>query len=226
MLPLGGLPALHGALLEAAAAGADEVVVVIAPGKDDLRRWLADRSVLVAEQPDPIGTMDAVERGRARLSGGRVAVVYPDMLHLPDQRGLQQVARAAAAHDVDGTWYALVRRTPERAARMGRSARVETLPLGDGRHRVTAVHGTLAHEPGALHTVLLELRCPREEALLAARRADGDGALLPVLKQLAEEGLLFGLEPTGDVLDAGIPSGYTDASERFERGRARWRVDS
>jgi hypothetical protein len=109
---------------------------------------------------------------------------------------------------------------------MGRSARVETLPLGDGRHRVTAVHGTLAPEPGALHTVLLELRCPREEALLAARRADGDGALLPVLKQLAEEGLLFGLEPTGDVLDAGIPAGYTDASERFERGRARWRADS
>jgi CTP:molybdopterin cytidylyltransferase MocA len=218
MLPLGGLPALQGALLEAEAAGASQVIVVIGPGKTDLRRWLAGRRVLVTEQPEPVGTLDAVDRGRALLDCDRVAVVYPDMLHLPDQRGLVQVARAA--RDVPGTWYALVRRTPEVARRMGRNARVETEPMGGGRHRITAVHGGGVDEP-ALHTVLLELRCDREEELLAARRDEGDRALRPVLAQLADEGLLFGLE-LDSVLDVGVPAGYIDAVERFESG-ARWR---
>jgi len=222
MLPLGGRPALEGALLEAEAAGAAETVVVVAPGKEDLRRRLVGRGVRVVEQPAPVGTLDAVARGRAAIACDRVAVLYPDMLHLPDQTGLRRVAEAAGTSEA--TWYALVRRTPERAARMGRSARVDTEPRGGGRHRILAVHADPGDRPGALHTVLVELRGPREEALLADRRGAGDAALLPVLRRLAEEGLLFGLELPGDVLDVGIPAGYLDGVDRFDRGRARWRA--
>ncbi|GEM_PF-2396472 len=220
MLALGGRPILEGALLEAEAAGADAVAVVTAPGKTDLRRLLEGRDVVIVEQPEPVGTMDAVARGRGALGVDRVAVVYPDMLHLPDQRGLARLVRAADG--TGGTWYGLVRRTPERAARMGRSARVETTPLGDGLHRVTAVYATPG-PPGALHTVLAELRCAREEELLLARRREGDAGLLPVLARLAAEGLLYGAE-LHDVLDAGIPAGYLDAKARFDEGRARWRT--
>ena len=107
MLPLGGLPLIHHAMAEAAAAGFDRAVIVLSPGKEAIRRYFEpDRAVqallegrghraeldrlravetLAASlrlsflvQPSPLGLGDAVLRCRAQAGSEAPAVLLPD----------------------------------------------------------------------------------------------------------------------------------------------------
>ncbi len=218
LLPVGGVPLIHGALLEVAAAGGSATVVV-SPGKEALRAWVATRAphTTFAQQTHPRGTLDAVECGRGGAT--TYAVLYPDIIHLPDQTALSALMAAHATRP-EATWFALVRRTPENTHRLGASACVEVAPLGGGRHRITAVGAG----EGAWHTTFAEIRGPAHQALLDAGPLD-DTRVLPVLASLAERGLLYGLEVPGGFLDLGIRAGFDDAIQRFAAGGARWRED-
>ncbi len=130
--------------------------------------------------------------------------------------------RLAAAEGAEGTWYGLVRRTEERAARMGRTAQVDVTPRPGG-FALTAVGACSEVPDGQLHTTFAELRCAEHEAMLGGDRPD-DSQTLPALQELARRGLLFGVELSGDVLDAGVPAGYDDARARFDAGAASWRA--
>ncbi len=222
MLPLGQRPLIDGALLEAEAADLRPVVVV-APRKQDLVSHLRGRALL-AEQSEPAGAMDAVWRGRQALGGGPVAVLYPDYVHLPDQRALSAIA--AAWRQTRGCVYGLLR-PGEDAHLFGRTVRVEASPHAPGVHRITAVHGACAPAPGALHTTFAEVRDADFDRACAEVYGEGrreDAGLLTVLELLCRWGRLFAAEIEGQLLDTGTLPGYEAALARFDAG-ATWRAD-
>ena len=219
MLPLGGRPMIWGALSECVAADVSEIAVVVRADKADLLAWLQaapdlGRPVTIVVQPVPVGVLDALERGRRALGAERFAVVQPDWLHLPDQTGLASLIDAA--DQAPGACFGLVRPTE----RMGRTARVDGAAPDCGRRRIEAVGPDAS---GPLHTGFGEVH----DALWSEGLADGppdDSRVLERLRDWAGRGLLHGLEIPGEVLDLGVPAGYQDAAERFDSGRAQWRL--
>ncbi len=255
LLPLGLYPALAATLIEAAGAGLRDVVVVVSPGKDAIRRafdpdtWaqalrdlpaavalrqLLERANLrFATQTEPRGALDAIACGRALLpDDDAYAVLYPDYVHLPDQRGLAFVLAAHAERG--GTTFGLY--LPEaRAAVDGRfGATVRVLPAPDATLApglatplVRALAPTARPLPGELRTMFAVVQDRRFDERLAAASFGGapeDDALLPLLDALAREGELFGTLLPGEVLDLGVGPGYLEAARRFAAGEARLRL--
>jgi len=221
---LGGEPVLLASLLEAAAVEAPAVVLVTSPAKPEIRATaerLLDRpalrrlSVTFVEQPTPAGVFDAVARAAAVLGADRMAVVFPDFVHLPDQTGLARVLAVANALPRSVSCYGVFRKTADHAARMGGSATVE---LG-ARGRITEVLDAPL-QPDSWHTGLVELRGTAFVRQVAGR---SDVDVLEVLRRLARERRLYGVPLEGNLLDVGVPAGWRDAVARFDRGEATWR---
>ena len=222
LMPLGPWPALQGALLEAEAAGVDELAVVISPRHPSVGEWAQAHapeglSVYLVEQPEPLGVMDAVERARSTLGWGRFGVLYPDLIHRAGQRGLGMINRAQRGA---GTAFGLVQITETSRQRLGRTAQVEIEPLEDGTVVIRKLRAAPL-TPGSWHTTLAEVRGPRHQALIEAGPIE-DRRTLDILQTLADEGLLTGVD-VGDVLDLGIPAGYLDATTRLQAGTFTWR---
>lgn len=239
LLPLGGHPALAATLLEAAAAHVFELAVVVSPKKEGVRRFLegfafARRFQLhIVEQPEPAGVLDAVERGLKALGAApdAAAVLFPDLVHLPDQTAL---ARLVAAHaQVDKALFGLRfaapgdLATPTAAVRLAEDLDPHAAPpdrplrIAEVR-RATGAAGELLTTFGQIQTAAMgqaiEACCRRPgEALL------DDGGLLVALNRLAAAGELYGLLLPGAVLDLGTLPGYLDASRRFLSGAAHLR---
>ncbi len=231
MVRLAEEPAIAGALREVLAAGLQRVVVVVDPQKRDLCDWLAQLNVggvdlHIATQPEPLGVLDAVARGRALVPADRQVVLFPDHVQLPDQTGLRRVRAAIESEcaPAEATWYGLIRMDGRRSQLLGPTARVETTALGGGRHRIHGLGPARPAVVGALHTFLLEAPGAAQLELLP----DGctDERLLPALVELARGGLLYGCEIGDDGLDLGWPAGLQDARDRFARGRAVWRQEA
>ena len=228
LLPVGGRPMIWGALSECRAAGVPEVAVVLRPDKAALRAWIEalvdfGPTVRVVEQPEPVGVLDAIDRGRRALGADRVVGVQPDWVHLPDQSGLRQLLEAAQT--AEGSWFGLFSRTPERAARMGVTGRVElsgeATAAGARRHRIAKLLPGAADSVGALHTGFGEVHGPPWiEAV--ARGPLADRRTLELLNGLAADGLLHGVEIDGQLLDLGVAPGYADAKRRFGVGAGTW----
>ncbi len=232
LLPLGGRPALWGALLEAAAAGVGRAVVVVSPAKASLRAWVeAERGrwpleIAVAEQAAPLGALDAVEAGRRLLDGGPFAVLYPDLVSLPSQRGLAALLagwRASGAEAAIGVYRV---GSVEEASRRGASARVRWrggAPAREGEAAALAGLEAAPLAPGAWHTTLAEVRGASFDAALHEVPGEGDGRVLGAWCGLGAAGLAAGVALPGVVLDLGVLAGYDDAVGRFERGVGAWR---
>jgi UTP-glucose-1-phosphate uridylyltransferase len=221
MIDVGGRPLVDGARLEAQAAGL-EPVFVTADRKRNLNRWLHARGLRTVEQPAPRGSLDAVERGGAALPDGAYAVLYPDYIQLPEQRGLAALVQGWAAMGGDSA-YGLVRGNADRAARLGRTVRVETVEWGGGRHRITRVLPAARPEPGTLHCTFAEIRGPAFQAAVA--NAGDDAALLPALERLVAAEDLFGVELPGEILDLGRMEGVRHARAAFAAARGGWREE-
>lgn len=248
LLPLGRHPALCATLLEAQAAGITDLYLVLAPGKDGLRRFLdpdawgahaplealqplrrllAGLRIHFVEQPGPLGALDAIERG-LRLSGWPAAVLFPDLVQLPEQRALATLlaAHAACGEAIFGLYY------PD-AVRHGPSVRVEL--DGGGRPAPTEIAvprriaGVLPPRPGEaeLRTTFGFVHTERmQEALDHVARVNGrldDGRYPGALDRLARAGGLYGVLLDGEIVDLGVVPGYLDAARRFAAGEARLR---
>lgn len=253
LLPLGLHPAFFATLLEA--ADLEHLIVTMSPGKDDLARLLRPETwgpagdapaldglrallgrlqVRLCEQPRPDGVLDAIDRGLALAPGERAwAILYPDLVHLPDQRGLRtlQAAHAACGRAVYGLYEA-----GSNGGRHGPSARVRVAgPRPDGpllpgevcRIERVAPAGAPG-EPGLRTTFgTIHTRELSEVLDRAARPAPGlplsDGMLIEALNALCAQGGLYGVMMPGEVVDLGHPAGYLDAARRFAGGEARLR---
>ena len=211
LLTLGGQPVLHGAGLELEAAGITDAVVVTSPSKPGIDAWARAHDLRTVVQPAPLGVFDAV--ARARIEAPRFVVLFPDFVHLPDQTALRTLLVAAEAVPAEASVYGIVRRAAAHAVRMGPAAHVSG--VGDGLVQIARVGPA---QPTGLHTTFAELRGTAH----SRRLAGGDDGITDLLQGLADDGLLYGVELPGTILDIGIPAGYADAAQRFAHG-ARWR---
>lgn len=250
LLPLGSHPALVATLLEAQAAGIRELAIVSSPRKEGLPRFLdgfplcRDFDVRIIEQPSPAGVLDAVERGLAvSFSSAQaepqtaVAVLFPDLVHLPDQTAL---SRLVSAHALCGAALFGLREAapgslcaPTAAVRLFEPLTPSQIAEArkTGRPLRLAAVGRASGAAGELLTTFGQLHTPQLNAAIEAHCRPGgdpsrpldDGKLLAALADLASQGGLYGALLDGEILDVGTLPGYLDAAGRFLRGAARLR---
>lgn len=80
LLPLGGRPAIYLAMEEAIAAGIEQVILIIRPGKEALLNAVSGMGLKVTPlyQKSRKGEMDAVALAEPLVAGHPVAILYPD----------------------------------------------------------------------------------------------------------------------------------------------------
>jgi len=166
MLPIGGLPMIHYAVEEAAAAGIEEIVVVIAPGKDIIRRYFtepADPRGLpkgagaAVDGIDPEARLAALQQrvsfsfvvqdppdglGGAILQARSVVRQRPFALLLPDYVwwGANPIHALRTAFEAEPTHLQGLMTLEGRHAHLfGNNGGVELEPLNGERYRVRAL---------------------------------------------------------------------------------------
>lgn len=200
-----------------------------------LAQLLTGMTVRLVEQAQPLGVLDAVSRGLA-LTGMPCAVVFPDLIHLPDQTAL---ARLFAAHAACGQ-AVIGLRAPDPKSPTGNTAAVTLGPEYasiSARQRAEATGtplpiwgvGPARGTPGELLTTFGQIHTRAMDDAIAAccrPRPDvplADGGLVHALNRMAQNGQLYGVLLPGEVVDVGSLAGYLDASGRFLSRRATFR---
>lgn len=264
LLPLGSYPALTACLLELAAADLVDLVLVSSPQKPGLRRFCdsldrwADSTdtassptaalaalwhrlrVRVVDQPRPLGVLDAVEWGLRALavvpgaSQAAVAVLFPDLLHLPDQTALSHLC---SAHRQTGrAVFGLRRAQPDDRPGSTLAVRLAApfcdLPTADlplsTPLPIVALQPASGH-PQELLTTFGQVQTPAWNQALDRHCRDADtgtlqdAGFLSALNALASEAGLFGILIPGQILDLGTLSGYAAAVQRFSVASSRLR---
>jgi UTP--glucose-1-phosphate uridylyltransferase len=234
MLPVAGVPLVEHAARECAASGVDELLVIVAPGKEAIAAHLAPlagapgmpRRISFLEQRRARGLADAIRLGRAFAGDAPVAVALPDNLFVGDAPGVAQVAELFA--QTGRHVVAVVEITREEAARRGPTAVMPGTRDGD-RFDIAHIpdkgtHGATFDTGGAsaAHTGVgrYVFRPDVFDAIDAVERTIAPSQELddvPVLQHLLAHGQLVGRRMRGRFLDAGLPDGYAEARAHLER---------
>jgi UTP-glucose-1-phosphate uridylyltransferase len=262
LLPLGRYPALVATLLEASAAAIEELVIVGSPQKPGLHRFIdslchpsvsapslvptelralvAGRRLTVVEQPAPVGALDAVERGLLALTatGHRdqaVAVLFPDLVQLPDQTALVRLVAgyAECRQALFGLRRAVENEPPTSTVAVQLEAKLSEGELDSALRRGQPLRivalGPARGVAGELLTTFGQIQSPAMSAAIEAhcRRQPGapleDRYLAAALASLATSGGLYGVLIPGEIIDLGSLPSYLAASRRFLDGGAKLR---
>jgi UTP-glucose-1-phosphate uridylyltransferase len=217
---------------ECAASGIDEVLIVSAPGKDELERAVTGvagkpgmpRRVEVRIQHSPRGLADAIRYGREFAGNSPLAVALPDNLFISDVPAMAQLIET---HRTTGkSVVAIVELTAANRDLYGPTAVypgyargsefvIERIP-GKGPRSATfdPVGATSAFTGVGRYVFRADVFAAIDE--VEATLADGaELDDVPVMQMLLERKTLTGALIRGDFLDLGIPSGYLQADERF-----------
>jgi UTP--glucose-1-phosphate uridylyltransferase len=235
-------PGLHAlaAALDAlpAARGFDAPISPSDPSPQTLalaRLW-RKLKVRIVDQPSPLGVLDAVERGVLAAGGDTtsVAVLFPDLLHLPDQTALCHVA--LAHRQTGAAVFGLRRAQPEDppgstlAVRLGGPcAAILSRDLPGSVPLPIVELGPASGLADELVTTFGQVQTPAWSAALDRHcRRDGSGPLsdagfLAALNDLAGRGGLYGTLLPGELVDLGTRAGYRGAVRRFSVATARLR---
>jgi UTP--glucose-1-phosphate uridylyltransferase len=231
LLPLGGVPLVLRVMQECAASGIDEVLIVSAPGKDDLVRVVRDaaghtgmpRTVEVVIQNDPHGLADAIRLGRDFAGGDPLAVALPDNLFVAD---IPALAQLIAVHCVTAkNIVAIVEVAASERDRFGPTAIypgrvdgdeyvIERIPDKGPSGSTFNTDGKPSAFTGVGRYVLVpsvfDVIDEVEGGLGAGKELDD----VPVMQRLLAAGQLTGCLIRGELLDVGIPAGFEGASRR------------
>lgn len=247
LLPLGRHPAFAATLLEAKAADIRELCIISSAKKPGLERFFAtydlvrDFDVRLVPQPTPAGVLDAVARGLVSVSAktsdaSAIAVLFPDLIHLPDQTAL---GRLVAAHErcnaaVFGLRIAQPKSLLGPSAAVQLDEKLDDAQIEEARQsgrplrirRVGPSRGT----PGEILTTFGQIHTPDLGVAIDAHCRQGgtsshldDAHFLTALDALAKRGGLYGVLLPGEVIDVGTMDGYLDASARFLSGAVQLR---
>ena len=230
LLPLRGEPLLVHVLRECAASGADECLIVSAPGKDEIAHVAASvqgteqmpSRIVVVEQSEPRGLADAIRLGRNFADGEPVGVALPDNIFVSRVPALAQVA--AAYESAGKSAVAIIEISATESQSSGATPAYVGTRNGDLFH-IAAIPGKGAHSAtfdtsGASAAVTGVGRYVFDDEVFsyidAAERGLAAGVELddiPVLQCLLADGRLIGRMIEGHFFDVGLPSGYAQAVE-------------
>lgn len=237
LLPIAGVPLVLRVMEECAASGARDVLIVSAPGKDDLNETVRaaagapgmPENVQVVTQEGPRGLADAIRLGRDFWGNDTFGVALPDNLFLGDEPALAQLFRV---HERTGkNVVAIVELTVADRARYGPTAIysgrlngdeyvIESIPDKGPRDTTFNLKGAASAFTGVGRFVFLPevfAAIDEVEASLPSGKELDD---IPVMQLLLRRGRLTGCRIRGDFLDVGLPTGYREAAERLDRGKS------
>ena len=241
LLPVLDRPVIQWAVEEAVASGIDEVILVLAEGKDavadhlrpdpELERILAGRgkqreleavrrasnlaTITVVRQPEPRGLGDAVRCAEPAISGDWFVCMLPDDLSVARPPVMQQLVDA---HRDLGTTILALARKPGEISRYGCADVAET------RGRLHRIRG-LVEKPRpeeAKSDLALMGRYVLPAAIFPALRETKPGAigeiqLTDALVAMLNDREIWGLEFAGELADVGTPAGWLATNVRLGR---------
>ena len=207
MLPVGSRPALELIVEEARQAGADEVVIVVSPGKELICEYFRDvPGVTFAMQEKQRGLGHAVLQAASAVAGeDRVLVLLGDAL-VAGGNAASELAAVSAAHG--GASVVGLERVPrERVSRYGivrtegdRIVDMVEKPSPEEAPSDLAIAGRYI-----LDTAVFEL------LVTQAPGKGGEIQLTDAIRRLAAEKPVYGCVYSGRRQDIGSPAGYLAA---------------
>lgn len=240
LLPVLDRPVIQWAVEEAVASGADEIVLVLAEGKEalaahlrpdlPLERLLEERGklaeleavrkagnlcrVTVARQTAPRGLGDAVLCAADAVGDRTFLCMLPDDLSVADPPLLRQLWEA---HEQLGTSILALMRVPgDQISRYG------CAEIGELRGKLHRVQGLVEKpRPGEAKSDLAVMgRYVLTPAIFPAIRDTRPGALGEIqltdaIGKLLGSGEVWGLEFEGELLDVGTPAGWLATNLRL-----------
>jgi UTP--glucose-1-phosphate uridylyltransferase len=242
LLPVLDRPVIQWAVEEAVASGADEIVLVLAEGKEalaahlrpdlPLERLLAERGklaeleavrkagnlcrVTVARQTAPRGLGDAVLCAADAVGNRTFLCMLPDDLSVADPPLLRQLWDA---HEQLGTSILALMRVPgDQISRYG------CAEIGESRGKLHRVQGLVEKpRPGEAKSDLAVMgRYVLTPAIFPAIRDTQPGALGEIqltdaIGKLLGSGEVWGVEFEGELLDVGTPAGWLATNLRLAK---------
>lgn len=233
MMAVAGVPAVEWVARECATSGIEELLVVIAPGKEAISEHLAPLAgrggmpvrIEFAMQPNARGLADAMRLGREFAAGDPFAIALPDNLFVGAAPGVAQVAESFGK--TGQNTVAVVEILAEEAARRGPTAVLSGELIGD-EYRIGHIPGKgeraarfdTGGRPSAFTNVGRYVFGPELfQAIDEIERELPAGAELddvPVLQRLLSENRLVGRRMLGRFLDLGLPEGHAEADQFLE----------
>jgi UTP--glucose-1-phosphate uridylyltransferase len=234
LIPVAGEPALGHVARECAASGVRELLVVIAPGKDEIVEFLQPLAgspamperIAFVVQPVARGLADAIRLGREFAAGGPLAVALPDNLFVGDAPGLAQVIETYEGMRTNVV--AMVEIFAEDAERRGPTSIFPGTLDGDVYH-ITRIPGkgerSARFDTGGAPSAFTGVgrfifESDAFDAIDAVERSLPEDAELddvPVMQQLLGTERLVGRRMRGRFLDLGLPEGYREANQALAR---------
>ena len=248
LLPVLDRPVIQWAVEEAVASGADEIVLVLAEGKEalaahlrpdpSLERLLEERGklaeleavrhagnlckVTVVRQASPRGLGDAVLCAAEAVGDRTFLCMLPDDLSVAQPPVLRQLWDA---HEELGTAIlALMRVAGDEISRYG------CAEIAESRGKLHRVKGVVEKPPAAEATSDLAVmgRYVLSPAIFPAIRETKPGALGEIqltdaITRMLQGGDIWGVEFDGELLDVGTPAGWLATNMRLAREHPEFR---
>ena len=229
LIDVAGKPLLAHVLRECSASGVTDILIVTAPGKEEIEQVVAPLAgepgmphrLAFTIQHEARGLADAIRLGREFARGEALGVALPDNLFVDGPPALGQVIETHAA--TGKSVVAIVEIAVGDADRRGATAVYDGAPGSDGEYRIrhipdkgvrTATFDT-AGAASAYTGVGRYVFTPDAVAMIdeVERDLPNDHELddVPVMQRLLSLDRLTGRLIGGRFLDVGLPAGYLES---------------
>jgi UTP--glucose-1-phosphate uridylyltransferase len=159
LLPVREKPAIQYAIDEGIAAGITDIIIVLSPEKEQIRRYLKEPEYAcelfpakaddiasslnrcrfsLVYQESPTGEVNAIRLAEPLIGDAPFAIIYPDDIHYPFATALPALARAFTQTGQD--IIALSPVTRDSAHATGNTGRVSLSALGKNIYEITKFH--------------------------------------------------------------------------------------
>ena len=234
LIDVAGVPVVERVARECAASGITDLMVVIAPGKEEIRErleWMAGTHgmparISFAVQREARGLADAIRLGRDFAGEGAIAVALPDNLFVSDTPALRQVMNVATREGKSAV--AIVAIGADEAAKRGATSifsgevigdefRITHIPDKGAKSSTFETRGAKVAHTGVGRYAFGHRLWRAIEEVEAAIKPGAELDDVPVMQLLLNRSLLTGCLIRGQFLDVGLPSGYEEAVSLLAR---------
>ncbi len=235
LLPLGTKPMIQYTVEEGLSADIRNIIIIIHPRKEAIRRYFEDRQFSHGKYPEAGGDLDrireacsltflyqrerrgesdAISYARDVVNGHALAIMYPDNIYLPAPGALKLLK--SVFHEYGEDVAALLEVRDDYAYGFSNAGRVDVTPVRDDVYRIERFHDKgkghfVPRFRGELRTCGMSISGPRLFEYIERTRATVKAKEfidVPVRQLMIQERTLLGVRLPGMVFDVGNPEGY------------------